>query len=177
MQKARSRISTHEIQISTPDGRKLWLEMSVIPVSGGGLAQDLLILCANITYRKEAQLEIERLNQERFDEQMRQQVLRSAQIVEAQEEERKRIARDIHDGIGQMLTALKFNLDSLDPMQPDKIQAKLEKLQGLTTKLIQGRTDGHFQPHPARAKRLRHSHRSGAYGRRTEQAHQQQYSF
>ena len=138
MQKARSRISTNEIQISTPDGRKLWLEMSVIPVSGGGLAQDLLILCADITYRKEAQLEIERLNQERFDEQMRQQVLRSAQIVEAQEEERKRIARDIHDGIGQMLTALKFNLDSLDPNQPDKVQAKLEKLQGLTTKLIQG---------------------------------------
>lgn len=138
MQKARSRISTNEIQISTPDGRKLWLEMSVIPVSGGGLAQDLLILCADITYRKEAQLEIERLNQERFDEQMRQQVLRSAQIVEAQEEERKRIARDIHDGIGQMLTALKFNLDSLDPQQPDKVQAKLEKLQGLTAKLIQG---------------------------------------
>ena len=37
-----------------------------------------------------------------------------------------------------MLTALKFNLDALDPSQPDKVQAKLEKLQGLTTKLIQG---------------------------------------
>ena len=138
IQKARSRISTSEIQISTRDGRKLWLEMSVIPVSGGGLAQDLLILCSDITYRKEALQEIERLNQERFDEQMRQQVLRSAQIVEAQEEERKRIARDMHDGIGQMLTALKFNLDALDLSQTEKAQAKLEKLQQLTVKLIQG---------------------------------------
>lgn len=136
--KGRLRINTSEIQIKTPDGRYLWLEMSVIPVSGGGLAQDLLILCSDITYRKDAQLEIERLNQERFDEQMRQQVLRSAQIVEAQEEERKRIARDMHDGIGQMLTALKFNLDALDLAQGDKAQAKLQKLQELTVKLIQG---------------------------------------
>lgn len=138
LQKARSRIYTHEVQISTRDGRQLWLEMSVIPVSGAGLAQDLLILCSDISYRKEAQLEIERLNQDRFDEQMRQQVLRSAQIVEAQEEERKRIARDMHDGIGQMLTALKFNLDAVDPQQVDKTTAKLQKLQELTLKLIQG---------------------------------------
>lgn len=138
LQKVRFRIYTNEIQISTQDGRKLWLEMSVIPVSGAGLAQDLLILCSDITYRKDAQQEIERLNQDRFDEQMRQQVLRSAQIVEAQEEERKRIARDMHDGIGQMLTALKFNLDAVDPQQVDKTTAKLEKLQELTLKLIQG---------------------------------------
>ena len=136
--KARTRINTSEFQIKTQDGRYLWLEMSVIPVNGAGLAQDLLILCSDITYRKDAQQEIERLNQERFDEQMRQQVLRSAQVVEAQEEERKRIARDMHDGIGQMLTALKFNLDALDLNQGEKTQIKLQKLQELTVKLIQG---------------------------------------
>lgn len=35
------------------------------------------------------------------------------QIVHAQEEERKRIARDIHDDVGQQMTALRIHLDSL----------------------------------------------------------------
>lgn len=35
-------------------------------------------------------------------------------LVRAQEEERGRIARDLHDGIGQTLTALAFTLDSTD---------------------------------------------------------------
>ena len=40
--------------------------------------------------------------------------LLSAARGEAQEEERRRIAKQIHDGIGQMLTAIKFNLEILE---------------------------------------------------------------
>lgn len=39
-------------------------------------------------------------------------------LVSAQDEERKRIARDIHDQLGQAMTALKMNLEALDLTAP-----------------------------------------------------------
>lgn len=41
-----------------------------------------------------------------------------SQIIEAQENERKRISRELHDEIGQALTAIKFNLDMIDKDLP-----------------------------------------------------------
>ena len=41
-----------------------------------------------------------------------------AQIIEAKENERKRISRELHDEIGQALTAIKFNLDMIDKELP-----------------------------------------------------------
>ena len=37
----------------------------------------------------------------------------SAKLITAQEEERKRIATELHDGVGQTISAIKFNLESL----------------------------------------------------------------
>jgi two-component system sensor histidine kinase UhpB len=41
-----------------------------------------------------------------------------SQIIEAQENERKRISRELHDEIGQALTAIRFNLDMIDKELP-----------------------------------------------------------
>ena len=64
--------------------------------------------------------------------------LRARQIVEGQEEERKRIAKDIHDGIGQMLTALKFNIESINLANPEKTKEKISYLKELASDLIRG---------------------------------------
>ncbi len=42
---------------------------------------------------------------------MRQQLQLSRKVLVAQEEERARVSRDLHDGLGQLLTALRFELD------------------------------------------------------------------
>ncbi|HEY0769487.1 MAG TPA: sensor histidine kinase, partial [Sphingobacteriaceae bacterium] len=58
-------------------------------------------------------------------------------ILEGQEEERKRLAMDIHDGIGQMLTSLKFQIESLDlNKRSEESRAKLVEIQQLITQVI-----------------------------------------
>ncbi len=49
--------------------------------------------------------------------------LLSGARAEAQEEERRRISREIHDGLGQLLTAIKLNLEMLEDDVPESVDA------------------------------------------------------
>ena len=69
---------------------------------------------------------------------MHQQKVISRQIIENQENEQNRIAKDIHDGIGQMLTGLKYLLESVDSSDPEKAEVKIIKLKELTSNIIKG---------------------------------------
>jgi signal transduction histidine kinase len=44
-----------------------------------------------------------------------------SRIIDAQENERKRISRELHDEVGQALTAIKFNLDMIDRDLPQTL--------------------------------------------------------
>ena len=134
----RKNIRTEELEITTVSGKKLWLDMSIIPIHQSGLEQSILILCSDITERRHNQLKIEELTKQSYEESMRQKQLQASQIVEGQEEERKRIAKDIHDGIGQMLTALKFNIESINLDQKEKTAEKIAYLKTLASDLIKG---------------------------------------
>lgn len=48
-----------------------------------------------------------------------QQELRNKAIIEAEEKERIRIARELHDGIGQQLSAAKMNLSAFEATMPE----------------------------------------------------------
>lgn len=126
-----------ELKATTPGGQDLWLDFSMIPFFSGEKSE-LIIICLDITKRKEAQLEVAQLTKESFEEKMLQQNAISRQIIENQENEQNRIAKDIHDGIGQMLTGLKYLLESVDLSEGEKAQHKLEKLKELTTNIIKG---------------------------------------
>ncbi len=126
-----------EVKAATPTGQDLWLDFSMIPFHSGEKSE-LIIICMDITKRKEAQLEVQQLTRESFEEKMLQQHTISRQIIENQENEQNRIAKDIHDGIGQMLTGLKYLLESVDLSEGEKAQAKLDKLKELTANIIKG---------------------------------------
>ena len=56
----------------------------------------------------------------------------SSQLLTAQESERKRIALELHDGIGQMLTAIKFKVESiLEEKGKGKASAKEKSLEAI----------------------------------------------
>ena len=127
-----------EVKATTKDNKDIWLEMAIIPYSPTEEKSELLIIASEITERKTGQLEIHRLTAQSFEEKMNQQKIISSKIIENQEKEQSRIAKDVHDGIGQMLTGLKYNLESIDTKDLKKTNAKIEHLKALTTDIIKG---------------------------------------
>ncbi len=74
----------------------------------------------------------------------------SEQTAVAREEERQRIAREIHDGAGQLLTALSIGIKALEDVRTlDEVKSRLERLQtiaGRTLKELDDLTDGLHPP-------------------------------
>lgn len=62
---------------------------------------------------------------------LRQQELSAKAVLEAEENERQRIARDLHDGVGQMMSAAKMNLSYFEaeiPFKSYEQRLKFEKI-------------------------------------------------
>lgn len=132
------RIWEGEVEITTKDIDSIWLEMSIIPLKNINSKQKTLILCTDISVRKQNETKFKKLSLEKYNEQIATQKMISSKIIDAQEEERKRVAKDIHDGIGQMLTALKFNVASINIDNLASSSEKIENLNSLTKQIIKG---------------------------------------
>src|SRR5207249_6747850 len=81
------------------DGRSFPVEYITNPIHEGGSIVGAVVTFTDITERKKA-------------EEIRSRLLE--QVISAQEEERGRIARELHDETGQSLTALIVGLKTLD---------------------------------------------------------------
>lgn len=127
-----------EITFTSKEDTTIWLDLSMVPVTIKKGASELLIICFDITERKKAQQEVERLNIESSEAKINQQKIISSKIIENQENEQNRIAKEIHDGIGQMLTGLKFSLESINLDDKEKTSQKMEYLKQLSLDIIKG---------------------------------------
>lgn len=99
--------SGFETKRLTRDGRILDTSLSASRYHDhDGNPAGLLVILRDITARKQAE--------QALAQSERQLRLLSAQLLTAQENERKRVARELHDGIGQVLTAIKFRLENIN---------------------------------------------------------------
>lgn len=83
------------------DSTEFPIEASISQAREGGATYYTVIL-RDITMRKQSEDEIRRSQQDLRE--------LSARVLEAREEEKTRIARELHDELGQLLTALKMDL-------------------------------------------------------------------
>ncbi|RRB00895.1 ATP-binding protein [Larkinella rosea] len=96
--------------------------------------EDLAVANADleVTNRRlvDTQRELVRATEEKYRLQLEEENIRSAGLLEGQEEERRRFAREIHDGIGQMLTGLKLQAEKLKviPFPEPKHRQRFEEL-------------------------------------------------
>jgi PAS domain S-box-containing protein len=94
----------------------------------GGFKQTHCIL-TDITERKRAE--------EALRESRARLAHLSHSLVEAQEEERRRIARELHDEVGQSLTVLTISLDSVSQLASDGVmRGKIAEIQEVTKNLF-----------------------------------------
>jgi signal transduction histidine kinase len=59
-----------------------------------------------------------------------------SRLISAQEEERKRIARELHDGVGQALTSILVHIKVLAQSQEPAIQVRMEELRQLVDETL-----------------------------------------
>jgi len=95
-----------EFRVLWPDSTIRWVAAKgQFYYSADGVAERMLGMAVDITDRKRAEEALSSVNR---------------RLIEAQEAERARIARDLHDDIGQRLALLAVTLDQLESWQSDR---------------------------------------------------------
>ncbi|PWJ42877.1 sensor histidine kinase [Sediminitomix flava] len=124
-----------EVKVTSLEGDFIWFDMNIIKVDNNGRTF-ILMVGADLTTQKEAEEVSKEINREKIDKEIRDQQIRSALIMQGQEEERKRISKDIHDGVGQLLTGLKFKLESVNLKHEKRAYQQIKEIKELVQGII-----------------------------------------
>lgn len=107
-----------EIRNKAKDGSYVWLDTTIIPVlNDEHVPNQYIAIYTDLS--------------EKFRQSVTEHKIRTTSVLEGQEHERRKIARELHDGLGQMLTALKFNIQGLKTPATKKEQIHVEGIKQL----------------------------------------------
>lgn len=117
------KIWNNEIKNRAKDGSYFWLDATIVPVlDHENTPVQYIAIYTDVT--------------QRFRQSINEQKIKSASIIEGQEKERRKIARELHDGLGQMLTALKFNIEGIKDPPSKKEKLKLDEIKKMLVDTI-----------------------------------------
>lgn len=127
-----------ELTFNDVHNEKRHIDVHVIPIyNQKGEVEALQVFAADMTPRRLAEQNMYKKDRAEIERKVNEQKFRSILVLEGQEEERKRIAMNIHDGIGQMLTSLKFQTASIDLSKTKEAEQKLLDINKLIKDIIQ----------------------------------------
>lgn len=148
-----------EVHIERPDGSQIIVIVNIAPVKDDrGEIIGAINCFYDVTQRKQTEealresiakrIRVEedlRLANEKLESvvQKRTAALRhlSAKLMRSQDEERRRIARNLHDSLGQYLASIKMNLESLSRADaPNKDAALADALESIERSVTETRT-------------------------------------
>ncbi len=127
---------TTELQLKRRSGDAWYAQLITVPMFDAERhAPAFWTVIADITDRKRAERERERLLEEVRAGREQLKTL-SAQLIEAHEAERRRLALELHDEIGQALTGLKLMLNLSLRLPPEAAKERLSEAQVVIDQLI-----------------------------------------
>lgn len=121
-----------ELEFDGVSGRQVYEWRAFPELDANGVVHSVVTMNRNITGRKQAE--------EALKASMEQLHSLAQRLERIREEERKTISHEVHDELGQVLTALRMDLMSLketDPSQRVEFEAKIKSSFGLTDKAIE----------------------------------------
>ena len=148
-----------EVHIERPDGSRVIVIVNIAPLKNGqGEVTGAINCFYDVTERRKAEDALRQSVADRREAdkalrsandklesivQMRTLSLRhlSAKLMRSQDDERRRIARNLHDSLGQYLTSIKLNLESLRGSDaPNKDEVLLATLESVERSISETRT-------------------------------------
>ncbi|MGZ6226447.1 MAG: PAS domain-containing sensor histidine kinase [Syntrophales bacterium] len=120
LQSGRKGSSKIEILLKRGDGQLIPVDLSLRPLEGDH-EPFICMVVMDLTERKRAEQELKE-----SEEQLRHL---ASQLITAQEDERRRIAHDIHDSLGSQLSAVKFKVEDVFKTMPGASESIASALQ------------------------------------------------
>jgi len=133
---------THKMTVTNcKKNGQLYIEEKIVTpiINKEGIITNFISTGRDITEEKKREKKI--LTYQKFEKTLekKEQKYRTLALIQGQENERKRIARELHDGLGQMLTVVSANLESLNnaKLGSKERKTKAELVNQMMTEIIQ----------------------------------------